>query len=414
MTRLNDRMLQSLSADDKAVTDSLVPGLMAIPKKNGANWILRFVSPVLKGTDGKGKRREMGLGVYPQVKLAEARDKAIDARKLIAAGVDPLEKREADRAAAEKEDIPTFGEAAKKVHKSLVPTWKPTDNVAQWLASVERHLAPILSRRVDTLRAKDFAAALETAWTATPRVAADVLQRASVIMQWCEAHEYINGDPTARVRSILGRQKTKTEHHPALPWRDAPAFVRKHLRNIDPAEVKRAVAFVMIHTACRPNEAAGMRRDELDLEAGEWVIGSERMKGAEDHHIPLAPVVVDLLRVMLDAKLHDDYVFPNEIGTGPIPIERVQEWLKVVKAPSDSKTGRFATPHGFRATFKGWSTNMKVDDRESERALAHKVRGEVKQAYDRDNLFDPRVKLMRDWADYLHAPANVVQLPAAA
>jgi integrase len=420
MTRLNDRLLQNLSADDKPITDSVVAGLIAVPKNNGVNWILRFVSPVLMGKDGKGKRREMGLGVYPHVKLAEARDKAIDARKLIATGVDPIEAREAAKIEVIRtSNMPTFGEAATATWEKEKKGWKDTKNVKAWIASVRRLFEPILKRPVDTLKAKDFAACLSDAWHKHPNVAEDVLRRARAIMKWCAAGEFIDADPTALVRVLLGKRTHETEHNPAMSFKVIPAFMRENFADLDPLNVKACALFVLIHTACRSNEVRGMRWGELDLDAGVWTIPPERMKGKKGHKrqhiVPLVAEVVSLLQRMKEKQLHPHYVFPNATDTGPITDYPVNKLLAALKAPSQTE-GRFAVPHGFRSTFKDWAVERatEFDYSTSERALAHTIRGQVQGAYERTTQFDARVKLMRKWADHLHAPANVVQLPAAA
>jgi integrase len=384
--------------------------LIATPSNTGCKWSLRYVSPVT------GKRREAGAGTYPLVTLTEARERALAMRKLIDEGKDPIEERKReDNAAAHASNVPTFGEAAKKVHTDLKAGWKETKNVARWLASIELHLAAVADRRVDTLTPADFAEALRAEWVEHPRAAADVLQRASVIMRWCFAKGHVSGDPTALVRSLLPRQDTRVEHHPALPWKKAPAFVREHLADIGPTEVIRACAFVQMHTACRPNEARGMQWGELDLEAAVWVVPAARMKGKLDHRVPLAPDAVALLRRLAAAKLHPVFVFPNTLNTAPIADVRLQEFMQERKAPSDT-AGRFATPHGCRSMFMNWAVDTGHDERTADRQLAHRPKGQVAQAYERSSQFERRAHLVADWADYLHGrvKTNVVPFASAA
>ncbi|CAG9265689.1 Integrase [Burkholderia diffusa] len=410
MSKLTERTLRTMKANDTPLTDDIVKGLRAVPTPSGIKWILRFTSPVT------GARRDAGAGTFPEVSLADARERAQAMRKQIADGKDPIEERNRERAAAAREaNVPTFGHAAKQVHTDLKAGWKQTKNVLQWLASVEQHLAPILARRVDTLTPADFADALRAEWLKHPRATADVLQRASVIMRWCFAKGFVMADPTSLVRSLLAKQQTEVEHHPALPYHIAPAFIAQHFATIAPTDVPRAAMFVLIHTACRPGEVRGMRWSELDLDSGVWTIPATRMKGKAEHRVPLVHEVVTLLRRISELKLHDDYVFPNSRGTNPISDVRLQEWLQDVKAPSDV-TGRFATPHGCRAMFKDWAIESGHSESTSERALAHKVKGQVKQAYERTTQFERRTHLMRAWASYLHGHTvdNVVSLSTAA
>jgi integrase len=405
---LTDKKAQSLKPTDKPVADGTVTGLFLTPTNKGANWSLRFTSPV------SGKRREAGLGTYPATSIRDARAKGTAMRTVIEAGKDPIEERDRERAASVKDSkVKTFGAAAKTVHTELKKGWKDTRNVKRWLASVEQHLAPILYRRVDTLKASDFADALRDAWTRTPRAAADVLQRASVIMQWCEAHEYVEYDPTQRVRKLLAKQDNTVQHQPALPWKIAPAFVRDHLSDIKPTEVIRACLYVQMLTACRPNEARGMCWAELDLDAATWSIPAERMKSKLPHKVPLVPEAVDLLRRVDALRLHQELVFPNTLGKAALAAERLQEFMRKTGAPSDT-AGRARVPHGSRNTFKDWALDNGFDERVADRQLAHRPKGQTAQAYERTTLFERRAELLRAWSDYLHAPANVIHLPLAA
>jgi len=420
MTKLTDLAVQALKPGEQ-VTDAAVAGLLVEGTADGAKWMYRYSSPEVKfgpghKKAGEYKRRTMGLGVYPRVSLAEARRRALDARELIDAGKDPLEQREREKRAAEEDSkVPTFGQAAKSVHADLKAGWKATKNVAQWIANVEQYLAPILGRRVDVLTPRDFANALRAEWVAHPRSAADALQRASQIMAWCFAHGYAASDPTSLVRSLLPRQTARTEHHPSLDWRDAPAFVSLHLSNIEPQEVVRAAAFVSLHTACRPGEVRAMRRGELDLDNALWTVPAERMKGKVAHVVPLAPDVVTLLRRMLVLPLHDELIFPNVKGTGPVSDVRLQEFMQKTGAKSDTPE-RAPTPHGNRATFKNFSVDHGFDERTAERQLAHRPKGQTTQAYERTTQFERRRQLVERWADYLHGrwtsdiAGNVIEL----
>jgi integrase len=407
--KLTDRAVSAL-APGELLTDSIVTGLMAEGTRKGAKFVLRFVSPVT------GKRRSAGVGSYPDVTLAKARERAQAMRSQIADGIDPIEARDTERAAGEQASaVPTFGAAAKQAHTDLSAGWKAGKNVQRWLTSVEQHLAPLLERRVDTLTPRDFADALRAQWIEHPRAAADVLQRASIIMRWAFASNYASGDPTSLVRSLLPKQTTRVVHHPAMLWRDVPAFVTAHLANIEPTDVVRAAVFVLMHTACRPSEARAATWTEFDLDEARWTIPAERMKGKLTHVVPLPVEVVDLLRAMHEAPLHDDFVFPNSQGRNAISDVRMQEFMQDAKATSDTE-GRFAVPHGCRATFRNWCMDTRRDEAAAERQLAHRPRGETAAAYMRSDRFDARRELLAQWADHLHGRTanNVLPFESAA
>jgi integrase len=413
-TKLTDIALRNMKPDDRPLTDDIVTGLIATPTRTGAKWSVRYVSPVT------AKRREAGIGVYPDIKLAEARERGKQMRRLIDAGKDPLIERESERVAATKTVAkPTFGEAAKSCHGEKKAGWKKTKNVAHWLANVEMYFKPILARRVDTLTPADFAEALRPVWLKYPRSSEDALSRAKIILQWCFAKGYIDHVTVMAsqfVRPLLpGRKVEVASHNPSMPWKKAPAFVAKHLAGIKPTEPIRACVFVIIHAACRPSEARGMRWSELDLDHAIWTIPGGRMKMKKMHKVPLAPDVVDLLRAMSEAPLHPEYVFPNTQGRNFISDVRLHEFMRAANAPSDVE-GRGAVPHGWRATFKDWAIDHGYDERVADRQLAHGPRGETGQAYERTTQLPKRTRLIHLWADYLQGRAvaeNVIPLTAA-
>ena len=429
MPKLTDRALRNVKPEDRPMTDDIVTGLIFTPTRTGGKWSLRYASPVLKeekkNRDGTirviGKRRESGIGVYPTVSLADARERAQEMRRLIDAGKDPLLEREHERAAVTKTAAkPTFGEAAKACHEEKKAGWKQTKNVTRWLASVEQYFRPILERRVDTLTPVDFADVLRPVWLQHPRSSEDVLSRAKTILQWCFAKGYIDHVTvmaTEYVRPLLpGRKVEVTTHHPSLPWKEAPAFVAAHLAGIKPTEPIRACLFVLIHTACRPGEARGMRWSELDLERAIWTVPGERMKMNKLHRVPLPAEVVDLLRAMSNARLHPEWVFPNTRGSNCISDVRLHEFMREASAPSDVE-GRSATPHGWRATFKDWAIDHGFDERVADRQLAHGPKGETGQAYERTTQLKRRAHLIGLWTDWLHGRAvedNVIALTNAA
>jgi integrase len=160
-----------------------------------------------------------------------------------------------------------------------------------------------------------------------------------------------------------------------------------------------------------------MQWNELDLERGMWVIPGTRMKGRLAHDVPLVPEVLTLLRAMDNNRLHEDFVFPNTIGTGPLSDVMFQTFFRDTGAASDTE-GRAPVPHGCRACFRGWCDVIHADERLAERQLAHRPRGQTAQAYQRETLFASRKNLLVKWTGYLHGRLviredNVIPLTAA-
>ncbi|WP_052409834.1 tyrosine-type recombinase/integrase [Paraburkholderia oxyphila] len=419
MPMLTDRALRNLKPDDGPLTDSQVPGLMIRPNANGGKWALRYVSPTTR------KRREMGLGVYPATSLRDARVRALAMRSQIDSGHDPIQERRREQVITERAaNVPTFLQAAEKTHEKAKSGWKHADgrNARRWLSSVKMHLAPLLECRVDTLKPRDFSDTLASAWIECPRVADNVFQRASAIMEWAFAAypEHVMCNPVPSARALLpsrSARQSKPKHHPAIQHTDAPAFVRTYLAGIEPHEVTRACTFVLLHTAVRPAEARGMEWGELDLDRARWLIPAERMKGGVEHDVPLVPEVVSLLRAMRETKMHERYVFPNVTNTGPLSDVDLQTFFRETGVVSDT-SGRTPVPHGCRACFRGWVDAKGYDPRLGERQLAHRPRGETAVAYQRDTMFERRAILMGAWTNYLHGrPAagdNVIPLNVSA
>ncbi|MGF6871665.1 tyrosine-type recombinase/integrase [Paraburkholderia sp. MM5477-R1] len=393
------------------VTDSVTSGLIAEGTADGAKWMFRYVSPVHRNKKGNLARRTMGLGTLATVTLAEARELAQAMRKLVEAGRDPIEERDREKAAARDATIPTFGQAAEAKHKQLKSGWKHPDdaNARAWISSVKRHLAPLLERRIDDLKPRDFAQALAVAWGEYPKVAADVLQRASQTMDHAVAQwpEHVVSNPVPSARKLMPSRKSgphQSKHQPALPHADAPAFVRDHLSGVEPTDIVRACAFVLLHTAVRPNEVREATWDEFDLDAGRWLIPGERMKGRIQHDVPLVPEVVALLRAMRETGLHETYVFPNTFGTNAMPDVPLQDFFRETGVASDTD-GRTPVPHGCRACFRGWVDAKGYDGRLGERQLAHRPKGQTAAAYQRDSMYLRRARLLEQWTNYLHGRA---------
>lgn len=222
---LTDRQAKALQPGDKPVFDGKVTGLMLTPGKTGSKWTLRFTSPVT------GKRRDAGLGVYPEVTIADARDKALGMRRLIDSGKDPIEERDRDQQTASSAAAAlTFEKAAREVHGALKPGWKNEKHAAQWISTLEAYVFPKLGgKALDGITPADCADVLQPIWLEKAETASRTRQRMHAVMQWAWAHGHITANAISVVDHILPKQNAKKEYQPAMPWRDVPAFVKKHV-----------------------------------------------------------------------------------------------------------------------------------------------------------------------------------------
>jgi integrase len=326
---------------------------------------LRFTSPVT------GKRRDAGLGIYPETSIAEARDKALAMRKVIDCGDDPIEQRNREReAVAVAQAALTFKKAARQVHDELKPGWKNQKHAAQWISTLETYVFPKLgTRKLDAITPGDCADVLRPIWLTKAETASRTRQRMHAVMQWAWAHGHITANPVSVIDHLLPKQSTKAEHQPAMPWRQVPKFVTTHLATHGPGDSTRAALLFLVLTATRSGEVRGATWDEFDLHAGIWSIPAHRMKAKEPHRVPLSEHALALVTKIKQSHLHDALVFPS-------PREKVLSdmtltaLLRRVKAESDTP-GRFATADGFRSSFRDWASEHGHARDLAERALTH-------------------------------------------
>ena len=366
-----------------------VTGLYLQVTKTGARtWILR-------ATVG-GKRRETGLGGFPAVTLAQAREKARRIREDIDRGIDPVEAKRAAQAAlrAEQDRSITFEKAARKCHAAKEPEFKSEKHKKDWISSLQMHAFPAIGTRpVDSIELPDVLRVLEPIWTEKTETATRVRQRLESVLTWATVSGYRKGDNPARwegnLKEVLPTPSkvTKVRHHRALAWKDVPDFM-KDLSQREGVGA-RALEFAIL-TATRSGEVRGATWDEIDLEQKIWRIPGERMKRDKAHTVPLSDAAVDLLE---NLPRLSDCVFPNTKGT-MISDATMSAVCK--------RMGIDATPHGFRSNFKDWARHeTSYADEVSELALAHVNSDSTRSAYARDELIPQRKRMMAEWAKFL-------------
>lgn len=356
------------------------------------SWVLRFM---LDGT-----RRDMGLGSFPQVSLAQARERAREARALMAKGIDPVRERQRQRslALAEQAGSMTFRAAAGELIKTKEAGWTNPKHAAQWRTTLEQYAYPVLgSLQVEDIRLAHVAKVLNPLWHAKTETAQRLRGRIEAVLDWAGAHGYRSGENPARWRGNLDkvlaapRKVAPTKHYAAVPLSDA-AQVMAAIR-YKAGTGARALEFLVL-TAARSGEVRGAQWGEIDLDAGLWVVPKERMKAGREHRVPLSCAAVELLKELRRDE-GQGLVFPSFKG-GPISD------MTLTKAMRD--IGRAETVHGWRSTFRDWAaelTNYPGDM--AEMALAHTVGDKVEAAYRRLDMVEKRRRMMEDWAAYLLA-----------
>ncbi|MEQ8741035.1 MAG: tyrosine-type recombinase/integrase, partial [Hoeflea sp.] len=364
---LTDAAARKLEPGSKPRSDGTVQGLQLVPSKTKGRgkWNLRFVSPVT------GKRRDMGLGSYPEISILTALRAALEARDLIASGGDPLEaKRAAELERRLETTMPNFEQVGRMVFEEISPGFRNAKHIRQWIGTLETYVFPRIGRLpVNELRASDFADVLRPIWLSKPETASRVRQRCDTVMNWCAAQDYVIASPVQNVDRVLPKQKGKREriqHHPAVPWRHIPSFTGRVLRAGRSTMSKLALEFLML-TAARSGEVRFMEWSEIDWEAEIWTVPKERMKAGVIHRVPLSPRAMEILRVRQQEEAFSSFVFPSRNGKSLTDMALTKA-LRDAKVKSDTP-GRIATAHGFRSSFRDWASENGYPRDVAERAL---------------------------------------------
>jgi integrase len=365
------------------------------------SWIFRYTVA--------GKTRDAGLGAYPEVGLARARELAAADRSLVEAGLDPVAKRRQDRLAADQSArrIPTFQEAAERVIANQEAGWRNAKHRAQWRSTLKTYAYPKIGmipvNAVDTAAVVEI---LEPIWKVKPETASRLRGRIEAVLNWARARGYRTGENPATWRGHLATQfPTKSRlrpvrHHPSMPYSQVAAFVAE-LRQ-ETSVAARALEFVIL-TAVRTNEALGAKWDEVDLENKIWTIPADRMKAKRTHRVPLSKRAIEVLREMLEIR-HGPLVFPGRDGDVRLSDMAMAMILR-------RKKRDVASVHGFRTSLRVWAAEKTSFPREiAEEALAHKLKDSVEAAYRRTDLLEKRRMLMEAWASYCGTPAKTAQI----
>lgn len=381
-------------------------------------WVFIYRSPIhrteRKAKDGAikkvGQTREMGLGPFGDGKdgsitLAMARDKAADARKLIAAGKDPLDERR--RAAEPVRTVPTFGEMADQLIAAMAPSWSNDKHVYQWRHTLTEYAAPLRSKPVNEVTVADVLECLKPHWERRPETAARLRGRIERVLNAAKAQGFRTGENPAAWRGHLEnllpkRQRLTRGHQAAMPWERVPEFVAD-LRKRD-GMTALALEFLIL-TATRSRETREAPWSEIDLVAKVWTIPAPRMKRRKLHRVPLTPRMIEILETVKPLRRDDEFVFPGQIDGRPLSD-------MAFKGLYTSMTALKITAHGFRSSFRDWAGDKGYSREIAEETLAHAVGNAVERAYRRSDALEQRRKLMEVWERFCAGQSNVVDLTA--
>lgn len=378
-------------------------------------WVLRVV--VGQRFDENGKlqlhRRDIGLGSYPEVSLAEARAKAHEMKAQIRNGNDPIQQKQDQLQALRIQKLRnrTFRECAQIVIANKSRELKNQKHIAQWSTTLETYIYPTLGDiSISTITKVDIAEVLRPIWIEKNETAKRIRGRIETIFDYAKAMEYFEGDNPAEwkgnLEPILGNLKQESRPHPSLPYDQVSTFVQ-HLRQKDGISPK-ALEFAIL-TACRSGEIFGAIWQEIDLKNKVWTIPKERMKAEKEHRVPLSEPAIELLKSIQTDTRPQSYIFPAHRTGSKLSDMSLTALIKRMHEQKlkenglgyiDPKQNRIITTHGFRSTFRDWSADMTDYPREvCEHVLAHKLPDEVEAAYLRGAYLEKRNGLMADWAN---------------
>lgn len=370
-------------------------GLQLLVKKSRArSWVFRFMLD--------GKSRDIGLGAASgpdAISLAQARDAAIDLRRLVQSGIDPLQERarmdaesEAKTQAAHIAGI-TFKASAEAYIAAHSDSWKNAKHRAQWPSTLETYVYPVMGDLpVADISIEHVMAVIEPIWKIKPETASRIRGRIETVLDAAKARGYRQGENPARWRGHIAlmlpaRTRLSRGHHKAMPYAEIPAFIA----SLQSKDVMAALALEFtVLTAARSGETIGATWNEVDLKKAVWAIPAERMKAGKEHRIPLSSRAVEILEAT--KALGDDYLFSGNRG-GKLSNMAMAMLLRRMDVD--------ATVHGFRSGFRDWAAESTGFAHEvCEMALAHAISNQSEAAYRRGDLFDKRRKLMDAWAKY--------------
>lgn len=337
-----------------------------------------------------GRRRDIGLGGFPLVGLAEAREQALENRRLARKGGDPLaEKRRAS--------TPTFREAANRTFEANQPRWRNAKSMRNWMQGMEKYAMPrIGDLRVDRIGRGDVLGVLTPIWTSRPETARKLRQRIRATLAWCQAHGFVEHNWAGEaISGALPTMPAVKDHFRALPYRELPAALQAVGLSDASLAAKQCLRFLVL-TASRSGETRGALWREIDLRAREWRIPGHRTKSGSDHRVPLSDEAAEALRLVRPLRDDSGLVFPSPLRKG-----RTLSDVTLMKVLRSIGLAERTTVHGFRSTFRDWAGECTgADHAVIELSLAHAVGSAVERAYARSDLLAKRRALMAQWGAY--------------
>jgi integrase len=403
--KLNAKKVETLTAPGRYADGGNL--YLLISPNGGKRWT--FFYRAGKNAEGKDIRREMGLGSAGEhgVSLKDAREKAIEARRLLNSGIDPIKVMGKDARAKAERTVPTFGQFADNYIKAHRPKFRNEKHAAQWEMTLgSAYCKAIRSMPVDEIETEAVLKVLQPIWQSVPETASRIRGRIENVLDAATAMGFRDGPNPAMWRGHLkallpARQRLTRGHHAALAYNGLPAFIADLRSRRSLAALALELAIL---TATRSGEVLNAMWDEFDLDKAVWTIPARRMKAGHTHRVPLASRTLEILKGLprLD---HNPHVFPGNARGKPLSGMAMAMQLRRMKRDT-------ITVHGFRSSFRDWASEQTSFPQETcEHALAHRISDKAEAAYRRGDQFDKRRKLMEEWAAFCEPRVSAEVLP---
>ena len=350
--------------------------LLVKPTANG-RWSKTWAQRLRIG----GRVVSVGLGSYPAVSLALARERALANRQAVEEGRDPRRRHAV-----------TFADAMAAVIDLHRPNWKATSNTEQqWRSLLANHIdATIGAIPVADVAAADVVAVLDRVWD-RPELARRTAQRISTTIKWSMGRGLRETDPTEAAVAAMPKHRHRPNHHRALHHSDLPEALKK-IRASQAAAATKLALEMMVLTATRPGEVRCAHWGEFDLDTAVWTIPATRYKTGTEFRVPLSGRAVELLSEARGITGGTGLVFTSPTTGRPLSQNTFIKLLRDLDIAT--------TAHGLRATFRSWCSDQGIPRDLAEMALGHAVGG-VEGAYARSDMIHRRRPLMQQWANHI-------------
>lgn len=349
----------------------------------GGQWFLRVTV--------HGRRREMGLGSLSQVSLKEARNEAERWRALARQGKDPIKEREGQRRQAERSDT-TLNNIALATFEARKAELKEDGKAGRWFSQLELHVLPKLGKvPIEDLDQRDIYTVLSPIWHSKSETARKAMNRLGIVFEYAAAMGLdVDLQATQKAKQLLGKTRQKTQHIPALAWRELPGFYA----SLSDGTLTQLALKLLILTAVRSGSLRKARWEQI--EDSVWTIPAENMKGKHGHTTSFrVPLSNEAKRTIAKLKKfeRDGFLFPG-LKRGVMSDMTMSQYLK--------ERGCHFRPHGFRSSFRTWCAEATdVPSHIAETAMAHSVGSKVERTYSRTDYFERRRSLMERWGSFV-------------